>query len=102
MINKKEYEEEIIGLKQIIEQLEADLARRDMFIMDAYPTIKEFKVREGWTSPGDGTYTYRVEIDVFAEDLTRLIKLFTHKTLRKKKYKEIVENDKIQKEMNKK
>ena len=95
-MNKKDKEiqnlkNEIIGHKQIIEQLELARDKAEMFIDDNYPLIKEFEVSEGWYNH-DGTSTYRVKINVFAEDLHKLIRFFTSKSLREKKY-QIIRDD---------
>lgn len=91
----EELKSEIIGHKQIIEQLECDIIKKDRFVEENYPTINDFKVSKGWH--GGGTSTYRVEIDVFAEDLHKLVRYFTHRCLRDKKYKMI--NQEIKKQI---
>ena len=85
-MNKKveELKREIIGHKQIIEQLELARDKALMFIDDNYPTINNFEVKDGWH--GDGMASYKVTIDVFAEDLHKLVRYFTHNSLRTKKW----------------
>lgn len=86
MKNKKveKLQEEIIKLKCLNEQLESEISKKERFIEDNYPTINDFQVRDGWH--GGGMATYRVTIDVFAEDLHKLVRFFTHKSLRGKKW----------------
>ena len=79
--------EKIISLKQINEQLESELRKKELFIMDTYPTINNFEVSQGWH--GSGTSTYKVFVDVFACDLHKLIRYFTHKSLRDDKWRMI-------------
>ena len=66
-MNKKveELKREIIGHKQIIEQLELDRDKAWNFVESNYPTINSFDVKDGWQ--GGGMATYRVTIDVLQE-----------------------------------
>jgi len=77
-------QEEIIGLKQLNEQLKCELSKKEDFIINNYPTINSFEVKQGWH--GGGTSTYRVIIDVFAGDLKKLVNYFTHRSLRDNKW----------------
>jgi len=96
MKNKKieELKKEIIDHKQIIEQLKTELNKKERFIENNYPTLNNFEIRKGWY--GNGTSTYKVIIEVFAEDLHKLIKYFTHRNLRNKKYNMIKQEIKNQ------
>ena len=81
----KELQEDIIGLKQINEQLELALSKSEQFIINNYPSINNFEISKGWHS-GAGTSTYKVIIDVFAEDLHKLIRMLTNNKLREEKW----------------
>jgi len=84
----KKLEEDIIGLKQINEQLELATSKAERFIEDNYPAINDIQIKQGWYS-GSSNSTYRVTIDVYAEDLNKLITMFTHRKLREEKWSQI-------------
>ena len=86
-MNKKtqELEEEIIGLKQLNEQLRLSISKKEMFFFNNYPSINNFEVKRGWHGNG-GNATYKVIVDVFAEDLHRIVKYFTLHNMRDKKW----------------
>lgn len=83
----KELEEEIVGHKQIIEQLETEINHKEIFIMEMFPVVNDIKIKQGWH--GAGTVTHRVEIDVCSDDLHKLVKLLTHNGLNRKAYSQI-------------
>jgi len=80
--------EDIIGHKQIIEQLEADVSRRDMFILDAFPAVEGFEVKRGWYGTG-GISSFKVIIEVPAQELNKLVALLTHRKLSEDTWKRI-------------
>ena len=90
----KELEKEIMGLKQIIEQLELSRDKAVNLNEDLYPAITDMKITKGWY--GTGTVTFDVSMSVQAEDLHRLINVLTHRTLTHNKYLHIIEQYKKQ------
>jgi len=96
MLNNKKIktlEDEIISLKQINEQLEADRDRAIFYLEEIYPAVNNIEINQGWHS-GSGNSTYKVIIDVYAEDLIKIIKFITNKKLKEKKWSMI--NSEIQ------
>lgn len=81
----KNLQEELIGTKQLLEQAELRADKAELYIEEIYPAINEIQIKQGWHN-SCGTSTYKVIFDVYAEDLTKLIRFLTNKKLKDKKW----------------
>lgn len=81
----KELQDEIIELKQLNEQLKINQDENILYLEEMYPAINELEIKQGWYS-GSHISTYKVIIDVYAEDLLKLIRFLTNKKLKEKKW----------------
>ena len=81
----KKIKEDLIKTHQLLEQAELRADKAEMYIEEIYPAINEIEIKQGWHS-GCGTSTYKVTFDVYAEDLTKLIRFLTNRKLKDKKW----------------
>jgi hypothetical protein len=93
----KQLKSDLIGSKQIIEQLEVELSKKDKFVLDMFPIINNIEIKVGWYQSNNSIITHKVTIDVNSEDLHKLIRLLTNNGISKRRYNEICEE--IKKEL---
>ena len=98
----KKLEEDIIELKQLLEQSDLRANKAEMYVEEHFPAVSEIEIKQGWHS-GSGTSTFDVKISVFADDLHKIIKFLTNRKMKEKKWSHIHSDitEQIEKEVKK-
>ena len=83
--------DEIAKLKQLLEQEKALTAKMKQQMVDLYPAITTMQIKKSCWQVQGAVLSFKVEIDVCGEDLHKLVKYLTHRTLSENKYQLIQE-----------
>ena len=84
-MQKKKLNDTITLLKK---QYEEELQEKDDFINSMFPAVKDIDIKQGWHGT-DGTSTWKVTINVYTEDLNKLIKFLTYEKSNKNRWQMI-------------